>query len=348
MDDVQEAAAVEQILRALPSDASEEDIVQATRGYRRSAVNAAMIGVHSDTGDTGSLTNLEDVAGTPGPGKSPVGDDTGTDFTLRPIVTQADLDAILTAVAAVEWNPLELAPGWAAHLGRPDAAPPRYRLLLNNSVFVEGLVEHLAGGLSQVDQGTPIAQLPSEASPDQTLVLLLPSDGTYPVRIDLLGDGTIVFMGYFGSGAVVESWTWTVKTTDANTAGQVGVNAATWAAVTSVHLNEKTTANHDIQESLNRLEPGSLVQLQMKTDANRRGRYEVSGQPVDQGTWRALPVTHVDSAGTPPGGNAETIVTLATTTPVQRAKVISLTGLSYSVGNPDAMPVRQALNERFA
>jgi hypothetical protein len=42
MDDVQEAAAVEEILRALPHNSSEEDVVQATHGYRRSAVNAAL------------------------------------------------------------------------------------------------------------------------------------------------------------------------------------------------------------------------------------------------------------------------------------------------------------------
>jgi hypothetical protein len=42
MDDVQEATAVEEILRALPHNPSEEMVVQATHGFRRSAVNAAL------------------------------------------------------------------------------------------------------------------------------------------------------------------------------------------------------------------------------------------------------------------------------------------------------------------
>lgn len=67
MDDVQEAIELEQILRALPADATEDDIYQVTRNYRRSAVSAALIGLAKESGGGGGTG----PAGPPGPQGEP-------------------------------------------------------------------------------------------------------------------------------------------------------------------------------------------------------------------------------------------------------------------------------------
>ena len=293
-----------------------------------------------------TLAELTDVTGNPEFGQSPVSDTAGAEFPFTRVTTQDDLDAVLTAVANIEWQPLPLNPGWAPFAGA-DAAPPRYRLLLNNAVYVEGLVEHLAGPLKQVNQGSPIGKLPVEASPGTTLTLMQPSNGQYPVRVDVQGDGTIVFMGYLGSGAVSNLWTWTTKTTDAATNGQVGIDSADWASASQVNLNEKATNNTDYKNALDSLKAGNVIQLQMKTDAARRALYEVTGAPVDHGTWRLIPVTSLEQSGTLPNGNTEIAVVVGATDASQRATLISLNGMSFSVGANEPVLVRQALAGTF-
>jgi hypothetical protein len=138
-----------------------------------------------------TLTDLTDVTGTPGAGKGPVDDGTAT-FPLTRVVTQEDLDAILAAVAAVEWHDLELLSG-CVNYGQ-GWAPMRYRLTLNNVVHLEGLITK-DPPFRESDAPLPIAVLPVECWPGLSLLYSVPSSGQNPARIDIQADGTIVFQG---------------------------------------------------------------------------------------------------------------------------------------------------------
>ena len=149
------------------------------------------------------LPDLTDVSGTPGPSKSPVGDATGSLFTLTEITTQANIDAVLANVAAVNWFDLELQNGFQSYPGQPDLdgiewAPARYRLTLNNVVHLEGLVAHDTL-LSRRDAPLVIAQLPPECSPGLALWFDCPTHIQYLARVDVYADGSIVFRGVFGA-----------------------------------------------------------------------------------------------------------------------------------------------------
>lgn len=111
-----------------------------------------------------------------------------------------------------------------------------------------------------------------------------------------------------------EMWTWTNKTTDADVNGQVGINAANWAATTLFHLSEKTTNNRDMAIAIAQLfTEGNEILVQQKTDSTRYARYLISGTPVDNGTWWQFPVTHQEGSGSLPGGGNDTTVTILVT-----------------------------------
>jgi hypothetical protein len=104
-------------------------------------------------------------------------------------------------------------------------------------------------------------------------------------------------------------WLWTTKTADANASGQIGVNAATWAAATVVNLSELNQDGTDVSFYLNRMQANDEIYLQLKTDSTRYGRYKVVSS-IDQGAWRSYTVTLVSSAGTVPTGNAQTALVI--------------------------------------
>jgi len=138
-----------------------------------------------------SLTDLTDVTGTPGPGLGPVGDP-GGEFPLTRIITEEDLDEILAGVAAVEWHDLDLLSG-CSNYGQ-GFSPLRYRLALNNSVYLEGLITK-DPHFQDSDVPLALAVLPPEARPGLSLMFTVPSDSEYPARVDVQSDGTIVLQG---------------------------------------------------------------------------------------------------------------------------------------------------------
>ena len=122
---------------------------------------------------------------------------------LATAVGQADLDAILSSVAEVNWHDLELGPGFSSYAGQPDLdgivwAPARWRLTLNNVVHLEGVVIHDTL-LSDADSGLLIAQLPPECSPGLALWFDCPTHVQYLARVDVMADGRLVFHGVFGA-----------------------------------------------------------------------------------------------------------------------------------------------------
>lgn len=155
-------------------------------------------------GGATSLTELTDVTGEPAPGYSPVADQSSQEFPLTRVTTQEDLDKILAAVAAVEWHDLELQSGFT-NLGG-EFAPLRYRLTLNNVVYLEGIINR-AEAVLDTNHGLPIAQLPPECSPGLRLMFDVQTDAQNPARVDVHGDGLLTFEGFFAGTANAHSFT---------------------------------------------------------------------------------------------------------------------------------------------
>ena len=154
-------------------------------------------------GGATSLTELTDVTGDPGFGKSPVDDGSST-FPLTRVTTQADLDAILEQVAAVTWFDLDLGDGITNAADdpavNPDTVRARCRLTLNNLVFIEAVLK-CEPPLTNAQSGRVLATLPPETVPGARLIFLCGSSGQNPAEIDVLADGTIVFETFFGGTA---------------------------------------------------------------------------------------------------------------------------------------------------
>jgi hypothetical protein len=113
------------------------------------------------------------------------------------------------------------------------------------------------------------------------------------------------------SGALYTSqWTWTTKTADANTAGQIGLNSTLWNTATQVNVNKQKADNADVSFYLTAVTAGDFLRLQHKTDSTRYARYLVTGPGTDHGTWWSWPVTVDVYGGAVPGGTTTTALTI--------------------------------------
>lgn len=106
-------------------------------------------------------------------------------------------------------------------------------------------------------------------------------------------------------------WRWTTGAT-ATAAGDVGMNAASWAAVTQINLSKTSEPGVDLSASTGGLKLRDQIYLQDKADASNKARFQVTGPGVDHGSWVAIPVSLVASSGAPPANNALTDVSLVT------------------------------------
>lgn len=145
-----------------------------------------------------SLTDLTDVTGLPGVGKAPVSV-AGGDFPLTHIVTQTDLDAVLSTVAGVEWHDIGSAgePPFLSgfrNIGDPWS-PARYRMLANSTVRIQGTV---CCDDATIEDATwiPIFQLPADAAPANNLEFVTLTNDDAWSRIIVWTDGTVVWGGY--------------------------------------------------------------------------------------------------------------------------------------------------------
>jgi hypothetical protein len=146
----------------------------------------------------GSLTDLTDVTGTPGLGKSPVDDGSGT-FPLTPITTQQDLDDVLARVAGVTWNDIGTPnqPPFQSsfrNIGDPWS-PARYRVLANSTVRLQGTVTSDDPSIADATW-IPIFQLPAEVAPGHNLEFSALTNDNAISRMYVWNDGTVVWGGY--------------------------------------------------------------------------------------------------------------------------------------------------------
>jgi hypothetical protein len=107
-------------------------------------------------------------------------------------------------------------------------------------------------------------------------------------------------------------WRWTTKTTDANTAGQIGNNASGWDA-TQLNINQQRDDNTDVTVRLASIQMGDEIRVQQKTDGTKWATYEVVSSGVDQGTWWQFPVRFLEYGTVPPNNSTEVTVSLSVT-----------------------------------
>lgn len=197
--DADQIAAIDAALDALPVPTTSHDAYDAMLPYDpfMVAAAAALRAINGTHAAPTSLTDLVDVSGTPGDRKSPVYDPAGTLALLTEIFTQADIGLILTAVAETNWRPLDLADGITNNDGY---VPGRYRLTLNNTVYLEGVLG-CTPPLTETDTGRVVAMLPAECNPGYTLIFSVPATGQNPVELRINPDGTITYQSHFyGTG----------------------------------------------------------------------------------------------------------------------------------------------------
>lgn len=112
------------------------------------------------------------------------------------------------------------------------------------------------------------------------------------------------------NAAYAGEWSWTTKTADAASNGQIGIAGTTWADATHVNVSEKRSDNTDVTPYLARVKIGDQLHVRQKTDSAKYALYNVTAAPEDMGTWWKFTVTVAESGGTIPGGNTATILTL--------------------------------------
>lgn len=165
-----------------------------------------MVAIRVTGGGATTLTALTDVTGHPGLNKSPVDDGSGV-FPLTEITVRDDLDAILDGVRAVNWVYPTLLNGFQS-MG-PPWAKARYRLALNNTVYVEGLVTRM-DPLWGEDAPVPIFELTSDCLPGGNLMFIAPSgpspSGPTISTVNVLADGTVAWGGYVTVGEGAEGY----------------------------------------------------------------------------------------------------------------------------------------------
>lgn len=146
----------------------------------------------------GSLTDLDDVTGSPETGSAPVYDGSG-DAPLTLITTQEDLEGVLAQVASVERLLIggEGAPPFLSqfrNIGDPWA-PASFRQLANSTLRLEGTVMCQDGTIADATW-IPIFTLPEEAAPGVNLEFFVLTNDNAISKVFVWDDGQVIWGGY--------------------------------------------------------------------------------------------------------------------------------------------------------
>jgi hypothetical protein len=179
---------------------------------------------------------------------------------------------------------------------RYSAAPP-YPLVLEGTMVVRA-----DGRYVEVERGGAQLWGPvvgGDGASDGDLVLVAMSQEGRPFIVYPTGTGA-------GTDTLRGVWAWSANV--AAGTGGVRIDTAQWATATQVLISEANLGQADTSNVLDSLTAGDDVYLQDRRNAGNWGRYTISGPPVDNGSWRTLPVTYVDSGGVIPASDSETTV----------------------------------------
>lgn len=95
-------------------------------------------------------------------------------------------------------------------------------------------------------------------------------------------------------------WAWSPSVAGNPGAGRVSLNHAAPASATQIIIMEASAESLDYSGTLGLLRAGDTISLQLRDATTFAHRYKVTGEAVDNGAWRAVPVSYVGGAGAVP------------------------------------------------
>src|SRR5262245_4912705 len=116
------------------------------------------------------------------------------------------------------------------------------------------------------------------------------------------------------SAAYSGTWNWQ-NTGDASASGRVSTDQPNvWFSSTQLRLNETTAPGTDASAYFAKIKVGDIFRVQVKDDATKFIRLQVTGAGTDNGTWWSWPVTLTPGGGSgdPPTNNTPMYITLIT------------------------------------
>lgn len=116
-----------------------------------------------------------------------------------------------------------------------------------------------------------------------------------------------------GAGTGFGQWAWSAGMAGDPGAGKVGLNNADPALATQVLLAEVSSESVDYSMVLSAAQAGDTLYLQPRDGAALGHRFKVTGAPVDNGSYRTIPVVYIGGDGGLPGDNTVMMVRLSQT-----------------------------------
>jgi len=147
-------------------------------------------------------------------------------------------------------------------------------------------------------------------------------------------------------GQILRStWKYTTKT-NPDVAGDITLNAGTWAAATQVKMSKVSAGGVDVTTIVGTFQVNDTLFIQDSADASKWGKYSITGGFSDQGSWGYFPVKYLESTGAVPSNNAGVLMLAEVgasgggSSSISDATVTNLTGLLVGNGTDvDALPV---------
>jgi hypothetical protein len=141
------------------------------------------------------------------------------------------------------------------------------------------------------------------------------------------------------------SWKYTTKV-NPDVAGDITLNAGTWAAATQVKMNKISAGGVDVTTVISTFQVGDTLYIQDSADASKWGKYSITGPFSNQGSWGYFPVTYIESSGALPANNSGVLMLAEVGagggggTSISDSTPTSLIGLLVGNGTDvDALPV---------
>lgn len=117
-----------------------------------------------------------------------------------------------------------------------------------------------------------------------------------------------------GSGTGFGLWKWNASTAGDPGAGKVSLNNADPSLATQLLVAEVSGESIDYSVVMSTVQAGDTLYLQQRDSSALAHRFKVTGAPVDNGSYRSIPVVYVSGSGGLPGANTWMVVHLTRTT----------------------------------
>jgi len=104
-------------------------------------------------------------------------------------------------------------------------------------------------------------------------------------------------------------WNWSSQTSVPPTSKSLQTDTGGWDVVTVINVTSIDNNNVDRTTGIGLLRAGDVVRLEHFQDSTRYATFTVTGTPVDNSGYFAVPVTPLAQGGTIPGNNTQLRVT---------------------------------------